>query len=540
MSNNFSSKTYNDFYKKFGPSVHHSPERFLAISNLCSGDVLDLACGAGDLARYYNGNYVGIDISDVAIQFARDLNIENARFYCGDATQPLNQEGRDFDTIVMAEFLEHIKDDSEVFKNVKKWCGPNTRIIISVPNGDRVPDETHLREFTTAQLRHKFSALGLVQFHNWPGFDRRILMTIDLNKEKTNPLALVMIVKNEAKGLEQAILSCIDLTDEIVIAVDTKSNDDTLSIAKRYADTLTHFTWKNNFAAARNEAQLLVKSKWSLSLDGHEYVKNCTGLEDKLKLDVDALLVQMEMEDGTKFFVPKIYKSSRHWNHAVHNALDHKTHAVLKEFTIQHNRIKGQSIVATTERDKQRNEMMISILNDNLLKNKKDSRSLFYLARHYKGNLQFKKSLKYFNKYLKLDTYKGERWLACYEAAMSANAIGKHLKALKYLRLANKTVPNRWEISKSIGMTYLLFGRWEKAIEHLVDSFKINKGDFLFNPEKKRKSDTWDKIGFCFFHLKEYKKAKVAWEEAITTEKNKAQLKLLKKRIELMDRGLIL
>ena len=233
-----SKEIYDKFYKIHGASIHTDPERFLAISDLCKGRVLDLACGTGDLAEFYNGEYVGIDISEEAVKMARKKDLKNARFYCGDPTQPMKQEGMPFDTIVMGQFLEHIKDDKELFRNITKWSHENTRIIITVPNSDRVQDPNHVREFTVPELRKRFYNDGKVKFHNWSGFKKRILMTLDLGQKNEKMISLVQIIKNEEKGIEDAILSCIDFVDNIVIAIDDSSEDKSGDIAQKYADDL--------------------------------------------------------------------------------------------------------------------------------------------------------------------------------------------------------------------------------------------------------------------------------------------------------------
>ena len=101
--------------------------------------------------------------------------------------------------------------------------------------------------------------------------------------QKLHNISLVMIAKNEGKGLERAIISCKDFVDKIYISVDTKSTDQTLEIAKQYADVIIEHEWKNDFSAARNNIQKQVKTKWCLMLDGHEYVKEYSNLEKALE-----------------------------------------------------------------------------------------------------------------------------------------------------------------------------------------------------------------------------------------------------------------
>jgi len=66
-------KYYDDFFKTHDVDVHNSPDRFLAVSKLLSGKVLDVACGTGTLSDYFLGDYIGVDVSDVAISAVLSL-----------------------------------------------------------------------------------------------------------------------------------------------------------------------------------------------------------------------------------------------------------------------------------------------------------------------------------------------------------------------------------------------------------------------------------------------------------------------------------
>lgn len=527
---------YNDFYKKHGAGVHSDAVRFMEIAKLCKGKVLDIACGTGDLADYYKGEYLGLDISDVAIDLARETRRKDAEFAIGNPLETLENCGEKFDTIVLAEFLEHIENDSIIFQNVKKLAKENARIIITVPNGDRVPDANHVREFTVPGLRKKFFDLGKITFIDWLGFKDRILMTIDLNEKNENLLTLAMIVWNEAKGLEKAILSCIGFIDKIVISVDNKSDDETLEIAKKYADVLKRHEWENNFAKARNFVDEGITSKYILSLDGHEFVKQAPEIKEKLKIDTGGFRVRIEMENGDDFLSPRLYKTGSVWEHAIHNALKLKEAVNYTDFIITHDRLGGQSEKSTALRIEQVRKTMEAELKKELKIKGSEVRALFYLARYYRQFLMWKKALRFYKKYLRKSKHKAEKWLCAYEAGVIANTMGKTLLALRFFEKANKEIPNRWEIKKHIGLTYMTFNQWNKALIYLIESLDVNTGQFTFNPEKRDDGETWDNIGFCFFQLGKYFEAKQAWEQAVKIGTNEVQVAMNKKRIEMLER----
>jgi glycosyltransferase involved in cell wall biosynthesis len=86
-----------------------------------------------------------------------------------------------------------------------------------------------------------------------------------------NPIALVMIVRNEARCLARCLGSARAHVDEMLV-VDTGSTDDTVSIAERYGARVARFGWVDDFAAARNAALGQVEAPWRLVLDADEWI----------------------------------------------------------------------------------------------------------------------------------------------------------------------------------------------------------------------------------------------------------------------------
>ncbi|KYZ76490.1 hypothetical protein AXX12_08640 [Anaerosporomusa subterranea] len=79
-----------------------------------------------------------------------------------------------------------------------------------------------------------------------------------------------MIVKNEERNIARCINSFRDIVCETIV-VDTGSTDQTVMIAKELKARVFHFTWINNFAAARNYAISRAKGDWIIFLDSDEY-----------------------------------------------------------------------------------------------------------------------------------------------------------------------------------------------------------------------------------------------------------------------------
>jgi hypothetical protein len=82
-------------------------------------------------------------------------------------------------------------------------------------------------------------------------------------------LSLCLIVRDEARFLQGCLASVAGLADELVV-VDTGSTDDTVQIARAAGAKVGHFTWVNDFAAARNHSLDLATGAWVLHLDADE------------------------------------------------------------------------------------------------------------------------------------------------------------------------------------------------------------------------------------------------------------------------------
>ncbi len=84
-------------------------------------------------------------------------------------------------------------------------------------------------------------------------------------------MSLAMIVKNEGTTIERVLACAKPLCDEMIV-VDTGSTDDTVAKARAMGAQVHHFTWINDFAAARNHSFSLCTKEWILWLDGDDII----------------------------------------------------------------------------------------------------------------------------------------------------------------------------------------------------------------------------------------------------------------------------
>lgn len=82
-------------------------------------------------------------------------------------------------------------------------------------------------------------------------------------------ISACMIVKDAEEHLERCLHSLQGIVEEIIV-VDTGSTDNTLTIAKRYGAKTHHFSWNNDFSAARNASLEQATQDWILIIDDDE------------------------------------------------------------------------------------------------------------------------------------------------------------------------------------------------------------------------------------------------------------------------------
>lgn len=524
---------YDDFFTKYPADVHNDPARFQSVSALLSGNVLDVACGTGTLADYYRGDYTGVDISDVAVFHAKRVRRKDAIFYVQDLLVAPFVVQETFNCVYLGEFLEHIEKDDQLFEDLISIMEPTGKIIVSVPNGDRVPDESHCRVFTCAQIRRDYEKYGKITFHNWSGFTDRILFSIELGKINPNLLTLVIMAKDEEKGIENAIISALPLVDRVLVSVDTKTTDKTAQIAKIYADELIYHEWKADFSAARNYIQEYVKSKWTLFLDGHEFVEKADDFESLLPLDIDGILVTIKMENGTSFMYPRIFRSHLKFENKVHNAIDCKTTKYAPNFVIVHDRQNLQTKESSQARQEQRDKMIPEIMKETLKKNPKDQRALFNLANWYMTKNNLKLALKTYKLCYKQTPSPDERYFIQAQIGISRQLLGQDLRATwSYFQL-EKLIPNRWETKRLIGGIYLQRGQFFKAAEYLTFALDPNKKKYLYQLFGQDFAEIWDLLAMCHLEMNAPAKAVICWQEAIKNTSDKERQNFFKTKMQL-------
>lgn len=109
--------------------------RHEVVSAYIHGDVLDVGCQYGQLRDRHSGQigrYVGVDVSESAVDEARQRHPDCA-FYVLDIDEaPLEFEA-EFDTIVMMAVIEHIFNLKHLGRNLARALKPGGRAVLTTP-----------------------------------------------------------------------------------------------------------------------------------------------------------------------------------------------------------------------------------------------------------------------------------------------------------------------------------------------------------------------------------------------------------------------
>lgn len=119
----------------------------------------------------------------------------------------------------------------------------------------------------------------------------------ELSALKPRRIALVMIVRDEARCIERCLASARPWVDEMLV-LDTGSADATAEIAQRCGARVAHFRWVDDFAAARNAALALTDAAWCLVLDADEWISDGGAALAALRHEPLAFIGQLRVNSG--------------------------------------------------------------------------------------------------------------------------------------------------------------------------------------------------------------------------------------------------
>lgn len=137
---------------------------FLNSALSANANILDVGCGNGVISRYlgrYGFKITGIDVSEKAIEKAKQLNHYSNVSFVTKSAEELMANGAKYDAIICSEVLEHLTDPDALLKTLYKSLSVNGKLIITVPNG-KGPRESIITK-PVLKLRRNNKAWNLLQ-----------------------------------------------------------------------------------------------------------------------------------------------------------------------------------------------------------------------------------------------------------------------------------------------------------------------------------------------------------------------------------------
>jgi len=115
-------------WREKGAYYHEELERYLRFVIPANSSILEIGCGTGDtLASLNPRRGLGIDISHKMVEVAKE-KYPDLQFEVGDL-EDLQIEEK-FDYVILIEMIGYVDDIQLAFKELKKVCKPETRLII--------------------------------------------------------------------------------------------------------------------------------------------------------------------------------------------------------------------------------------------------------------------------------------------------------------------------------------------------------------------------------------------------------------------------
>ena len=120
------------------------------------GQTLDIGCGIGDMLRARK-NTIGVDINSETVDYCQRLGLD-ARTMEIDR---LPFEAASFDSAILDNVLEHIKEPTPLLTEVRRVLRPGGRLIVGVP-GERgyAADPDHKVYYDKDTLKNRLVECG--------------------------------------------------------------------------------------------------------------------------------------------------------------------------------------------------------------------------------------------------------------------------------------------------------------------------------------------------------------------------------------------
>jgi len=272
---------------------------------------------------------------------------------------------------------------------------------------------------------------------------------------------------SNADIIGDALASVVDHVDRCLV-IDTGAADDSLAVARRIAGDkllLREYSWKNDFAAARNfalQAAAEAGAGWAITLDTDERLLYDHGfdLRDALRRSrADVLLVS---DDGGTYAKERILRlpAGVHWSGPTHEVLEGQQagrSATLAGLRFRELPKDPAALKRKFERD-------VAILKKYTRQHGRQPRWFYYLGASHQDLGEYAAAIDAFRTCAELGGWAEEGAWACYRAAQCCGKLGRWGEAMHLCAAGLAVRPATAELAWLAGYAAHKLGRHEDAI----------------------------------------------------------------------------
>lgn len=273
--------------------------------------VMNLAAAIGNISIH------GVDINGRNISIANEwADSEEALRHAVSFQEGTHVDdiGNNYDLIIAAEVLEHVPDPQDVVSGLMKKLKKNGMMLISTPYGpweamgykEHKGWRAHIHHFERQDLhevfggQEKYNLVGLPHGRDIGHFvltfipSGEPLGAIDYDRKLNQQapqqtLSVCMIAKDAELEIGKTLNSIKDIADEIIVAVDNTTTDDTKKVCEKFGakiidiDSPFNFNGNYGFDRARNASIKEAAMQWILWIDSDETLERSENLGKYLR-----------------------------------------------------------------------------------------------------------------------------------------------------------------------------------------------------------------------------------------------------------------
>lgn len=305
-------------------------------------------------------------------------------------------------------------------------------------------------------------------------------------------ISACVIVKNEEKNIERWLDNMRQIADEIIV-VDTGSTDNTIDILENAGITPYHFTWCNDFAAAKNYAIQQAAGDWIVFLDADEYFDASSVQRFRTEMTryhankkigaIMCQLVNIDIDNRDKIIDTaiqvRIFRNTKniYYKNPVHEQLVTKPgkYIMQKCFDLQ---IVHTGYSTSILRKKAERDLLILQQREKEAKTQQEREQLcVFFMDAYNCLKKFDKVLEYAQKAIKFNTRILGEDIHAYEGMISAmiNLGKKDEEIMAVIAEARKKFPQEVFLAVQLGYYYYMGRDYLQAEQYLLEARRLRQ-----------------------------------------------------------------